>query len=100
VEKGGAKCHRVVATSHSGMVREFVAAPDGKAGQEGVRAQSCETGDIQSCLAGLIGNDIKVVIVPLRARFVMGPRAGGVEPGGMERVVIVVDGAAAREARQ
>src|SRR5882672_12403246 len=82
------------------VVRELVATRNGQAGQEDVRPQIRKTRDIESHLPWLSGNNVKTIVVPLHARFVLRSRAESVKPCGLERVVVVMNGTAPREAGQ
>src|SRR5260370_17999664 len=90
----------MVATDHGEVVGKFVAAQDRNAGYEDLISQICKTRDIKSCLPEHVGNHIKAVVIPLHAGFVRGVRAELVKPGAQERVVIGMNRASSRKARQ
>src|SRR5262249_52277059 len=100
IEKIAAKLHRMAATDHREVVGDLSAARDGQVGQEDLRAQIRKPRDVQSNLPGRVGDHVKIVVTPLRAGFVLSRRAELVIPGSLNRMVIVVDGTAPREARQ
>src|SRR5712691_1478601 len=87
-----------MAADHGEVVRELVAATDGQAGHENVCPQIRKARNVKPHLPGLVGNHVEVVIVPLHTGFILRSGAEQMVPGGLERVVVVVDGASAREA--
>ncbi len=59
-----------------------------------------ETGDLQSHFAGLVGNHVKAVVIPLHAGFVRYGRSELVIPGALEGVVIGMNRTARRKGGQ
>ncbi len=80
---------RVMAADDGEIVGELVAAQDRFVGNKNVGSKIVnETGNLQSHLAGLVGNHVKAVVIPLHPSFVRDGRSELVIPGALEGVVI------------
>ena len=83
------------------VVREFITAQDGDAGKENTGSQIIdEPGNLQSDLAGFVGDDIKAVVIPLHSKFILSVWIELVIPRSLQRTVIRMSRTARREGSQ
>src|SRR4029077_4214510 len=92
-----AEFYRVMATDKGEAVRNFRAAHDRQTGNEDLCPQAGVPGDVQSNLAGYVRDDVESGVVELHLQGILHGLAKEVIPSPLDRVVVGMNRAAARE---
>ena len=95
-----AKLERVAAANHGETVRDRGPAHDGQTGNEDLCSQAGTSWNIEADFCRNVRNYVKSGVVELRLQCILGGLAEHVKPSRPQRVVIGMDGTAAREAGQ